>query len=429
MNSRVVSGGLLVAMSLLANGVGAQTTPPTESAADREFRDATAIIEQRFLKELTHEQIVGLALKALLKDLDPYSNYLTPSERRLFENDLSGGFGGVGVSLNFETPTKQPSVERLMIESPGARAGLRVGDSLLAIDGRPTQGVDADTLIDRLRGKPGTIVRLRVLHAKASSPVDIEVKRQLVHQPSVRGLRRDASGRSDYWLDAAKGIGYVRIIRLGDDTLPLMKQAMTQLQKKPLRGLVIDLRDCIGGKMHAALDAADLFVDSGRLLSIVQRGKGDRFDASPGMYTSFPIAVLINAGTVSSGEILVGALKDNGRAVLIGERSFGKGRVQTLIPLGDQRGALVLSTGTFQRPSGKTIDRNDVPAGSPDAGIAPDPGMEIVLDEKEHAVWLAHAELLDSAMLLSEEEQRPPAPDRVLARALEVLTVAPEAKP
>lgn len=424
----IASDGVMVLALLSCCGVAQAASPAAESAADRELRDATAIIEQRFLKTMTHEEIVGRALKALLKDLDPYSNYLTPTERRLFENDLSGAFGGVGVSLNFDAPSKKPVVERLMIESPGARAGLRIGDTLVAIDGQPTAGVDADTLIARLRGKPGTVVRLDALHANAASPVAIRVERELVHQPSVRGIRRDAVGRPEYWLDRANGIGYIRIARLGDDTLPTMQQAMRQLKKKRLRGLVIDLRDCIGGKMHAALDTADLFVDKGRLLSVVQRGKGDHYDASPGQYADIPLAVLINAGTVSSGEILVGALKDNGRAVLIGQRTYGKGRIQTLIPLGDQRGALVLSTGTFQRPSGKTIDRNDVPAGSPDSGVAPDPGMEIVLDDKEHAAWLAHAELMDSAMLLSEEEQRPPAPDRVLARALQVLTAVPVAK-
>lgn len=394
---------------------------PMPPSADRELRDAMAIIEQKFLKNLTHEQIVGLALKALLSDLDPYSKYLTPAERGLFESDLSGAFGGVGVSFFFDTPTKQPTIERLMVESPGARAGLRVGDVLVAIDGQPTTGIDADTVLGRVRGKPDTWVELRIQRGQAPA-FDVRVARELVHQPSARGVRRDAAGKPDYWLDAAKGIGYVRINRFADDTAPTLKLALAELSRQPLNGLVLDLRDCVGGSMHAALDAADLFVDEGLLLSIVQRDKGDRYEASPGLYTTLPLAVLINEGTVSSGEIFVAALKDNHRAVLVGQRTYGKGRIQKLIALGEGRGAVVLSTGTFQRPSGKTIDRNDVPKGSPDAGIAPDPGQEVIVDEKEHGVWLTQAELLDSAVLLSEEEQRPPAPDRVLERALQALS-------
>lgn len=413
-------GGWMVGVALLAcaGTVHAQATSQDE-AIDREMDAAIDIIQKRFLKEMTHAQIVERALKALLADLDPYSRYLTPLERRLFENDLASEFGGLGIHVNFETPDGIPAVERLMFESPGARAGLRVGDRIIAIDGHPTKGESADAVIGWLRGEPGSSARVELLRDGRPALVPVRVTRERIHIPSVRGKGRDAAGRMQYMLDPARRIGYLRVRSLADDTLPTAKAAMEGLQDAGVRGLVLDLRDCIGGKMQAALGVADLFVDRGNLLTVVERGETTRHEAEPGEYTGFPMVVLVNAGTVSSGEILAGALKDSGRAIVVGQRTFGKGRVQTHLKIGEGRGSLILSTGTFQRPSGKTIDRHDVPEGSTDAGIVPD--IEVVVEGKEYEAWRNHVELLDGAVVLTAEEQEPPAEDRVLSRGLELL--------
>ena len=410
-------GGWMLGVALLACSVGAHAQAAADGEAmDREMDDAIDVIQQRFMKEMTHAQIVERALKALLEDLDPYSNYLTPLDRRLFDEDMTASFGGMGVNIDFEQKTGAPAIRYLMVESPGGRAGLRRGDRIARIDGHATDGADPDTVVGWMRGTPGSIARLEVLRADRGRPLQMQIKREVIHMPSVRGVRRDASGRSVYMLDAADRIGYIRISRLADDTPATVEAAMESLRAEGLRGLVLDLRDCIGGKMQMALGVADLFIDHGRMLTVVERDKSVQHDATPGAYAGFPIVALVNKGTASSGEILAGALKDNGRVVLVGERTFGKGRVQELLPLGDGRGSLKLSTGTFQRPSGKTIDRHDVPEGSKDAGIAPD--IEVVVEGKEYEGWIEHASLLDSAVLLTEEEQAPPAPDRVLERAL-----------
>lgn len=407
-----------VALLAFAAGVHAQATVGDE-AIDREMDDAIDVIQQRFMKEMTHAQIVERALKALLEDLDPYSNYLTPLDRKLFDEDLAASFGGLGVNIDFEDKTGGPKIRYLMVESPGGRAGLRRGDRIARIDGHVTDGADPDVVVGWMRGKPGSIARLEVQRSGRERPLQMRVKREIIHLPSVRGVRRDGSGRSLYVLDAVKGIGYIRINRLADDTPSAVEAAMEALHAAGMRGLVLDLRDCIGGKMKMALGVADLFIGHGRLLTVVQRDKTVHHDAESGEYAGFPIVALINKGTASSGEILAGALKDNGRVVLVGERTFGKGRVQELLPLGEGRGSLKLSTGTFQRPSGKTIDRHDVPEGSNDAGIAPD--IEVAVEGKEYEAWIEHASLLDSAVLLTDEEQKPPTPDRVLERGLEVL--------
>ena len=410
----------LLGIAMLACAPGAAAPVAADDGTmDRELDGAVEIIRKHFMKEMTHAQIVERALKALLEDLDPYSRYLTPLERRLFENDLASEFGGMGIQVDFQARDGIPAIERLMFESPGARAGLRVGDRIVAIDEHPTRGESADVVVGWLRGEPGSIARVEVLREGQPAPMPLRVTRERIHVSSVRGVRRDAAGRMQYMLDPARRIGYLRIQSLADDTVPSAKAAMEGLREAGVRGLVLDLRDCIGGKMEAALGVADLFIDRGNLLTVVERNRATPRNATPGEYTGFPVVVLVNAGTVSSGEILAGAMKDSGGAILVGQRTFGKGRVQTHLPIGEGRGSLVLSTGTFQRPSGKTIDRHDVPEGSTDAGIAPD--IEIVVEGKEYEAWRAHAALLDGAVMLTEAEQEPPAPDRMLKRGVELL--------
>lgn len=409
-----------IAMALLVSAPCVHATAQAgDESVDRDLRDAIDQIQQKFLQPMTHRQIVERALKALLADLDPYSNYLTPLERTLFQDDLAAGFGGLGLRLDFKHPSKQPVISHLMIESSARSAGLQRGDRIVRIDGHATRGEPEDTVIGWMRGPVGTAVRLDVVRDGSDATQAMQIVRRKVHLPSVRGVRRDAAGHAHYMLDADHRIGYIRIWSFADDTVATVEAALASLRRQRMRALVLDLRDSIGGKMQAALGTADLFIDSGRLLTVVQRDASTPHTATPGEYTGFPIAVLVNGNTVSSAEIMVGAMKDSGRALLVGQRTYGKGRVQELIELGDGRGALVLSTGTFQRPSGKTIDRHDVPEGSTDAGIAPD--IELAVEGEEYDAWNAHATLLDSAVMLTEEEQQRPAPDRVLDRAIQAL--------
>jgi len=406
-------------MALAAAPAAHAASPGVDAAAERELRDAMALVEQHYLKPMSHAQLMDRALKATLADLDPYSMYLTPAERAAFASDLHAHFGGIGVNLDFKAAGGEPAITHLMLDSPAGRAGLGRGDRIAAIDGHLTRGATPDDVIAWLRGNPGVPVSLDVRREHEKQPVRIAIVRASIAQPSVRGAWRDEAGRPRYMLDPGKRIGYIRINRLADDTVETLAGALHDLRAAGMHGLVLDLRDCIGGRMEAALGSADLFITRGRMLTVVERGQSRHYDAKPGEYTDFPMVVLLNAGTASSGEILVGALKDSGRAMLVGQRTYGKGRVQEMLPLGEGRGMLVLSTGTFQRPSGKTIDRHDVPEGSLDAGIAPD--IELVVEGKEYESWLDHASLLDSAMLLTPEEQESPAPDRVLERATAAL--------
>ena len=394
--------------------------PPAPRVAVSPLAAGLDHIEKHFLLPIPRVELEARALSALLRELDPYSRYLDPGELALMADDLQGKFGGVGVFLDMDEASGFPVVQFLLHGGVAAAADVRRGDRLLEVDGVSVRGLDYPRVAAALRGPVGSPVRLRLQRAGNAEPIEVALRRAAIDTPSVRALRRDADGRPDWWLDHERRLGYARVSNLTRDTAGELEAALSTLERGRARGLVLDLRDCTGGLMRGALDAADLFIGRGRLLTVVQRGKDEGYEARRGKYTRLPLAVLINAGTASSGEILAGALKDSGRATLVGEPSFGKGRVQVLYVLGEGQGGITLSTGTFQRPNGKTIDRHDLPADATEVGIVPD--VVVKMSVAEHAAWLEFAERTTGAMVLTPAEQQGAPPDPVLAKAIELLS-------
>ncbi|MFZ2492134.1 MAG: S41 family peptidase, partial [Thermoanaerobaculia bacterium] len=242
---------------------------------------------------------------------------------------------------------------------------------------------------------------------------------------TVRGVLRNDAGVSDFMLDPAAGLAYVRITMLGEETASEVGRAIALLEKRGLRGLVLDLRDTPGGMLTQAVRVADHFLDEGVIVTSVTRDGRKVIKASSGVATRVPLVVLANDRTASSAEILLAALVDNGRATFVGQRSFGKGRIQEKIALPAGYGGIVITTGTFERPAGGTFDRHDKAAGGR-AGIAPGEGLEVVIEGEELERWREQMERLDGAFILTADEQRQGA-DRVLDRAIEVLRA--KAKP
>jgi carboxyl-terminal processing protease len=356
-----------------------------------------------------------MAFAALLEKLDPYSHYLEPAEMDAFRSELDGSFAGIGVNLYYEDPSGYPRVSYLLRGGIAGSADLRRDDLLLSVDGKDLQGLDGERVSTLLRGRAGTPITLRLRRAGVAEPMTLEARRVQIDTPSVRALRRDAADQPDWWLERGSKLGYLRVASVVADTPGRVEAALRELQRGGARGLVLDLRDCSGGILDGAVKTADLFVSRGRLLSIHQRHEDRHYDATRGGDTKIRIPILINGETVSACEVLAGALADNGRGRLFGERSYGKGRMQVIYTLGEGRGGMVMSTGTFQRPNGKTIDRHDVPEGSPDAGIAPD--VVVKVSEAEHKAWLEHAEKTTGLILLTRSELGGAPPDPVLEHA------------
>jgi C-terminal processing protease CtpA/Prc len=355
---------VLVCFALLCGVVPAAPTraqepvesPPREESVPTPLPSGLDTIEEQFITPIPRDELETKALAALLEALDPYSHYLDAEEM-----------------AKFRAEALEPGSESA---SPSAS---------------PSVAPDAT---------PSAVPRIDARTRTATSA------------PSVRALHRDTGGNPDWWLDREGRLGYLRIALVAADTAANVEAAAAALKRGRARGLVLDLRDCPGGLLQPAVDIADLFVARGTLLTVRQRGEDQVYDARPGRFTKLPLAILINAGTASSCEIIAGALADNGRGTLVGERSYGKGRIQKVYTLGEGRGGMVMSTGTFQRPNGKTIDRHDVPAGSTDAGVTPQ--VEVKMSKSEHKAWLEFAEK-------NAREPGEAPPDPVLAKAIELL--------
>ena len=383
------------------------------SAAGQERFDAVLdLVEKNYLQRVERPELEARALRSFLERLDPYSRYMDANEWAVYESGFAGSFGGIGVTMAIDREARLPRVGYLLMGSGAADAGVRRGDHLAAIDGRSLEGMSIDDVVPLLRGTPGSTIELTV--RRAGEAIPLKVERRVVRTPSVRGVRRDAAGEADFLLEG--GIGYIRILQFGDDTVGVVEKAFAKLKNS--KGIVLDLRDCTGGKLDGAVAIADLLLDKGRIVSVVTRNETESVDAKPGVATSVPVVMLINDRTASSAEILAGALADNGRVTAIGQRTFGKGRVQEKIALAEGMGGIVLSTGTFQRPSGKTIDKHDAKSEG-EAGITP---HEVVdLEAAELKAWRDEMDRLDGPFILTAEEQKPAVTDRVLRRAVEVL--------
>lgn len=383
------------------------------------------LVAKEYIHEVSRPELETRELRAFLHDLDPYSNYLDANEWGYFEAGIAGSFGGIGVTMSEDATAKLLKVDRLFIGSAAGAAGVRRGDLLLAVDGRDLHGLKLEDVMPLLRGTAGTKIALTIL--RGDQPLTFKFARATVPMPSVRGARRDDHGVADSMLQ--DGIGFIRILSFGDDTVAAVQSALAELERRKMRGLVLDLRDNNGGKLLAAVGTADLFLDRGRIVTVVKRGSDDQVhEAKEGVVTRVPIVLLINDRTVSSGEIFAGALVDNQRVTAIGHRTFGKGRIQNKYALPEGQGGIVLTTGTFQRPNGTTFDRHDEGKTAAGAGIAP--AIEVNVPDDELEAWRDEMQLLDLPLVLTAEEQQPKVNDRVLARALEVLAslIARDAK-
>jgi len=400
-NALLLAVGIAIGLSLgLAHGVLADK--PAALGADLPWQDAhmlAAVLERvkhDYVDPVDDHQLLQAAIRGMVASLDPYSAYLDGDEYDEVKISSSGRYSGVGIELSIEDD--QVVVIAPFDGSPAAQAGIRSGDIIVTIDGIP---VNTNTLADtigRMRGAEGSSVKIGIMREGNSEPILFTLKRSRVDLHSVRGEMLEA------------GYAYVRISQFSETTGDDLNASLKDLRKHngaPLKGLVLDLRDNPGGVLEAAVAVADAFLDSGVIVTAKGRTPDSKFemDATPGdALNGAPIVVLVNGGSASAAEIVAGALKDQHRAKLMGRTTFGKGSVQTIIPLSDDR-AVKLTTSLYYTPSGVSINHR---------GIAPD--IELERDSKAPA-----ASVPDGAPL----QQR----DADVKRALQELKVSPTARP
>ncbi len=390
------------------------------------FVDAVELVEQNYVREVPRRVLLESALNGMLQDLDRYSSYYSAEEWKQYRRLFEGNYTGIGIQVEVDAKSNRLRVLAPLIGTPAYQAGLLAGDEILEVDGQSTEGVTMDKAFELLQGRPGTSIKLTVLHPGSDQAQTIEVTRAIIEPESVLGVDRNDDDTWKYVLDDEAKLGYIRISTFYQNTAQEVVNALGQLQADGMRGLILDLRADPGGLLAAAVEVSDLFVESGTIVSTKGRNTRDReFSASvPGTYSDFPMVVLVDQNSASAAEIVAACLQDAGRAVVVGERSFGKGSVQNVLPLDGGDSFLKLTVETYYRPSGKNMHKFKDMTDADDWGVQPNDGMEVKLTPTEYAAWeLDRRERdLNSRVDRPRPETAPASKeDKQLAKAVEVL--------
>ncbi len=311
-----------------------------------------------YVEEVSDKKLIESAINGMLTSLDPHSSYLDAESFNYMNEQTKGKFGGLGIEVTMDNGLVK--VVSPIDDTPAAKAGIKAGDYITHINGETVVGMSLNDAVSKMRGKVGEKVKLSIRRVN-SKPIELTIKRQEIKIQSVKSEIKDDS------------IAYIRISSFTEDVDDAVNKAITDAKKKlknKLLGIVIDVRNNPGGLLDQAVDVSDLFLEKGEIVSTRSRNESDtvKFMANEGdVAKGLPIVVMINEGSASASEILAGALQDHHRAIILGERSFGKGSVQTVIPLRDY-GAMRLTTARYYTPSGRSIQAKGI---EPDIEVKP----------------------------------------------------------
>jgi carboxyl-terminal processing protease len=326
------------------------------------FGDVFERVRADYVEKPDDSKLVESAINGMLAGLDPHSSYMDPKSFRDMQVQTRGEFGGLGIEVTMEDGLVK--VVAPIDDTPAAKAGVMANDIITQLDDEAVQGMTLNQAVDKMRGPVNTKIKLTIMRKGSDKPIDVTIMRDVIR---VKSVRSHVEGPD---------VGYIRITQFNEQTTDGLKQAIddlnSQLGADKIKGYVVDLRNNPGGLLDQAISVSDTFLDKGEIVSTRGRNPEEtqRFNARPGdMTKGKPLIVLINGGSASASEIVAGALQDHKRATLIGTRSFGKGSVQTIIPLGAGNGALRLTTARYFTPSGRSIQAK---------GITPD--IEVLQD-------------------------------------------------
>jgi carboxyl-terminal processing protease len=300
---------------------------------------------ENFVEEVDEKKMLEAAMNGMLMELDPHSSYLNEDDLKDFDDKSSGSFGGIGIQITSDKGAVK--VISPIDDTPAERAGIKAGDYITHIDGQQVFDLTLNQAVKKMKGRPGTKVKLTIVPEERGEPKTLTLTRAII---KVESIKSDTKGEDNK-------IGYIRISDFGAKTARDLKDAIEKLEKKKVIGYVLDVRNNPGGYLTAAIDVSDAFLDAGEIVSTRGRAEEDidRAMAKPGDLTNGkPIVVLINHGSASASEIVAGALQDNGRGLVMGSQSFGKGSVQQQKPFGDGT-AIHLTIARYYTPSGKSI--------------------------------------------------------------------------
>jgi carboxyl-terminal processing protease len=387
-----VIGSLLVVLTLSLGGTVASKS--TDGSATYEqlrlFTEVLSIVQNQYVDEVPPKDIIYSAIKGTLRGLDPHSSFLDPDSYKDMQVETSGSFGGLGIEITLKDDIL--TIVSPIEGTPAYRAGLTTGDRIIKIDGLTTKDMQLSDAVKRMRGKPGTKVTISVVREGWTEPKDFDIVREQIRVHSVREH------------DLGDSVAYIKLRQFQEQTSHDLDGALDKALKHGAKALVLDLRNNPGGLLTAAVEVSEKFVEDGKLVVYTEgrvRNQNMRFTAhSKKQFPKIPMVVLVNQGSASASEIVAGALQDWGRAMVVGTQSFGKGSVQTIIPLSDGSG-LRLTTAKYFTPKGRSIHGK---------GITPDIIVEVPKEPAPKDRPLPSADPLDD---LKKDVQ--------LQRALDVL--------
>lgn len=366
MRAMLTGAALGIVLGVTAVGVSAVAWPDAKSGNSRMttyqqldlFTEVLARAKADYVEEIDEAEAIEAAIEGMLGSLDPHSNYLSALDFDAMQVTTSGQYGGLGIEVTMEDGFVK--VVTPMDDTPASRAGLQPGDLFTSINGRPIVGLSLDDAVRDMRGEPGTDLTVMVLR-DGMDPFEVTLTREVIEPKSVT------------WREIDEDIAYFRISTFNERTTEMLETVIDEARDafggRPA-GMILDLRNNGGGLLDQAITVSDLFLGGGEVVSTIGRRPGDvaRYNARSGqVFRNVPIIVLVNEGSASASEIVAGALQDRNRATVIGMTSFGKGSVQTVIPLGGERGAIRLTTARYYTPSGKSIQGTGI---IPDLEIA-----------------------------------------------------------
>ncbi len=376
----------LVTLAAIAAAVA--PAPAPAAASDYDWFDPIIAVRRYlidgFYEEPDEEAMQQAMLDAMILTLDdPYTVYVPPSAEAEFDKELLGTYVGIGAEVNILD--NQLTIVSPLEDSPALEAGVRPGDVVLEIEGVSTADRPIGECIQLLLGDPGTPVTVRLRHRDGVQE-DVTMMRRRIVTPTVKGVQRRGEAW-DYWLDAGRRIAYVRITQFIDATTPALVAALKEIQETGIGGLILDLRGNPGGELGTAIEVSDLFLAEGMIVEVTGRARRDQswYAGKEGALPEFPMIVLVNGDSASASEIVAGALQANGRAKVLGTRTFGKGSVQELRDLPHDGGMLKLTSGQYTLANGRTISRTP---GNLVWGVDPDDGLVVSMTDEDYFTML-----------------------------------------
>jgi carboxyl-terminal processing protease len=408
------------AMTLMATQPNLATLGSSAKAAAADtyrqlnlFGDVFERVRADYVEKPDDSKLIESAINGMLAGLDPHSSYMDPKSFRDMQVQTRGEFGGLGIEVTMEDGLIK--VVAPIDDTPAAKAGVMANDIITHLDDEAVQGLTLNQAVEKMRGPVNTQIRLKIMRKGQDKPTEVSITRDIIRVRAVRSRLED-------------DVGYVRVSQFNEQTTENLRKALTELSAQvpgdKLKGFIIDLRNNPGGLLDQAISVSDSFLEKGEIVSTRGRNAEEtqRFNARAGdLAKNKPVIVLINGGSASASEIVAGALQDHKRATVIGTRSFGKGSVQTIIPLGAGSGALRLTTARYFTPSGKSIQAKGI---TPDIEVLQDVPEELKArtDTKGESSLRGHLKA-DGDEQTGSQSYIPPDPknDKALKTALDLI--------